>query len=310
VPFIQAKEFPFGAGVTVPLSLLYIVRLIYFLLTLAGVMSANDNGLGTFVIVEIPMLLHLLVAIYFVVNWAYFNHMISKLVIKTNAQVWRSVLTTFVIITVCLFAFFLIFFVTFAAAVPPATGACIGRLIDNAERLRIGSIVDLSYRIAIGGLSLIVGVGYLLVGSYMHRRFTHSEKRSVKDDSKTGQRRRRRYRMFMLTGVCSLSLCLMALFMLTVSGFHDYHNNPVSLVIILVAEALPGAVVLIMLNSHSDFKSSSGSKTTKAMSTTTGSKTGTVGGSSSAPSSVSCKTTVSVHSRSSSSTKSAESVSA
>lgn len=86
-PLIIHRHFPFGAGVSIPLGLLYSTRILYYCLILGGALYTDDAGLGTFVLVELPLLLMLNSAIYFIVNFVYITRMVSKLMAKSQAQV-------------------------------------------------------------------------------------------------------------------------------------------------------------------------------------------------------------------------------
>lgn len=61
--------------------------MVYFSLTLAGVLSGNDGGLGSYVIIEVPMILHLYSAIFFVVNFLYISRMVSNLIVNSKYDV-------------------------------------------------------------------------------------------------------------------------------------------------------------------------------------------------------------------------------
>lgn len=68
-PVFTLNKFTFGVGNVIPLILLFIVRLLYFILLATGALSVNENNLGVFILVELPILLYLTTTAYFVVNW-------------------------------------------------------------------------------------------------------------------------------------------------------------------------------------------------------------------------------------------------
>lgn len=104
IPLVRTRRFPFGAGVIIPLSspfplssfspttdltlaLLYATRVLYFSLTLAGQLTGDDAGLGSYVLIEIPLLLNLYSAIFFMINFVYISRMVNRLIVNTKQDV-------------------------------------------------------------------------------------------------------------------------------------------------------------------------------------------------------------------------------
>lgn len=159
------------------------------------------------------------------------------------------------------------FLIAFAVAVPPSTTRCLGRIVDSTERHRVGTTISLAYRITVGALALLIGALFIVAGSLLFWRIKKSGA-----DSNTS----RQLRLYVLTAVCSLSLIGMAIFNLAIAGTADYRNNVASLIVTLIIEALPGAIILGMIDSRVTFtKSSSIQKGSKGTGSTAGNESAT-----------------------------------
>lgn len=150
----------------------------------------------------LPLLLHS------VINWAFITRAATKLSQQSFGSTVRRILVYFFATTVVVYAIFIAFLVAFGVAVPPATIFCFSRLVDTVAREAVSSTISKAYRLTIGLLSLILGIGFILVGTILFLRLSKSQ-----SEKKTTRRRR----IYLITAATSLSLTLMAIFSIVVA---------------------------------------------------------------------------------------------
>jgi len=233
-PLFIIRAFHFGVGVTIPIVLLYVVRLIYFALLLSGAISVNEANVGIFLLIELPIMLYFTTTLYFVVNWAFVTRTIKKLGPAKNLR--PKIMRAFAIANVVLYLIFVGFLLAFGLAVKPPYNLCDGKVIitDNVT----GKIISTVYRLFMGILAFVLGVGFMVFGTQLYC--------SVKDAKFATDKFKRT--IYMQASLCSVSLVAEAVFLITIAFLPHYNNNILSMVWMLVCEIIPGVAILYFLD--------------------------------------------------------------
>jgi hypothetical protein len=241
---ITIRAFPFSAGVCVPLAALYIVRLIYFALLIAGQFIVDTNSLALWVLVELPLLLYFSTTIYFVINWAFVTRTIKKLG-KTSA-IRRLTGRYFGLSMAILFLIFIAFLIAFGLLRGIPQVSCGGRLVSTDYT--VNKAIAIAYRVWMGALCAVVGAGFVIYSSSVLHAMGTMTSRQGGDDKVMKKRLAAKRNLTLMSFACSLSLFIEAVFMLVLAFLLNFRENIVSLIVMLVTEILPGLGILLILD--------------------------------------------------------------
>jgi len=222
------------------------LRLIYFALLLGGAININQNNVGIFVLVELPTVLYLSCATYFVINWVFLTRAVRKI---SADNIRFDILKVFIGFIVTIVAVFIIFLVAFGVVRSEPKEICAGKIVEiDQTATRILSIIYRVYMailcVGLASTFLIYGTNVLKQMQHMKR---HLEKSSV-EEAVTERLELLRIKMTVLAATSTVSLLLEAVFMITIAILPDYNNNILSMVIILIAEVAPGIAIIAIID--------------------------------------------------------------
>jgi len=234
-PMIIIRAYVFGAGVAIPIFVLFLVRLVYFSMLVSGALSVNEGNVGVFLLIELPIMLYFTTTLYFVVNYTMVARTIRNM--ASAAQIRLKILRLFAVANVILYATFAGFLVAFALSVKKPQSLCGGRMVITDSTT--GKIISMIYRVYMGTLAMLLGVGFFALGKVL----LQSVKGALTTDTE-----RLKQSVFTQAVVCSISLVAEAIFLLTIAALPSYQNNIFSMVWMLVCEIVPGFTIFYYLD--------------------------------------------------------------
>lgn len=211
--------------------LLTIIRALYIILILTGVVIGNSSTAIDYILVELPSFLFLTIMTFFIIIWATLirvNRKLSRR--KTNTNFWG----VFFFINGVIYSIFIILIIIYESVKPQTTTLCGGRLIELNQTTRRNTAI--AYRAILAGFALIISIAFFITGS---RIYTSLQGAS---NARAGRKRK----IFWLTTVCSIGLLGVStlLIVLAASG---RQNNYVALALLVVFEVIPCCVILFAL---------------------------------------------------------------
>jgi len=247
-PLFVLRAFPFGVGVTIPLIVLLVLRLLYFALLIGGAINLNQHNVGIFVIVEIPILFYLSCAAYFVINWVFLTRVTKHF--REGKNLRKNIIKYFIGFNVAIAVIFVAFIIAFALIRADPKELCDGKIVEvDQSGPRILSIV---YRIYTAALCLGVCILFVIFGRVVLQSMIAMQKRTQGHSDAAHSHNTKiavaRRKMTAVAATSVFSLLLEAVFMIAIAFIPNYHNNILSMVIMVIAEIVPSIAIIVMID--------------------------------------------------------------
>jgi len=249
-----------------------VLRLLYFSLLLGGAINLNQNNVGIFVIIELPILFYLSCTAYFVINWIFLTRVAKHFGESKNIR--KNIVRYFIGFNVAIAAAFIAFVIAFGLIGAKPKELCGGKIVEiDQTGPRILSIV---YRVTMAALCVGVSILFIIFGRHVLESMKMMQKRSKGNDASRSAANKKitsvRQKMTAVAFTSVISLLLEAAFMVAIAFVPNYHNNILSMSIMVLAEIVPSVAIIIMVDVPSlvkttaaNTRASMATQTTKSM---------------------------------------------
>jgi hypothetical protein len=213
------------------------LRMIYFALMAAS--SPAESGAADYILIELPSFLYFSALSFFVVSWV----VLARTVVRKNLRrqgtlrfLMKIVIAVNAIVYLLWIALIIVYEITKQNVVSPC-GSRLGNQVDNTTRRAI----SLTYRIFVGIISLVIGLGFIIYGSIIVRGLVASAK-SSRGGTKSALKPRSML-VFQLTFICSVGLIVQTIFLiiLVATGFQ---NNVLTMSFLGFFELFPMLIIM------------------------------------------------------------------
>ena len=229
--------------------LLTIIRALYVILILTGVVIGNNSTAIDYILVELPSFLFLTIMTFFIIIWATLirvNRKLSRR--KNNTHFWGI----FFFINGIIYGIFIILIIIYESVKPQSRTSCGGRLVTIDQTTRRNTAI--AYRAILAGFALIISIAFFVTGSRIYMSLQGAS--NVRAD--------RKRKIFWLTTVCSIGLLGVSTLLIVLAG-SGKQNNYVALSLLVVFEVIPcTAIVIVLWKVDTKEKMSDTGKTTRS----------------------------------------------
>lgn len=213
------------------------LRMIYFALMASS--SPAESGGADYILIELPSFLYFSALSFFVVSWV----VLARTVVRKNLRrqgTMRFLMKVVIAVNAVVYLLWIILIIIYETTKQTVVSPCGSRLgtqVDNTTRRAI----SLTYRVFVGIISLVIGLGFIVYGSIIVRGLISSAQAS-RGGTKSALKPRSML-VFQLTFICSVGLIVQTIFLiiLVATGFQ---NNVLTMSFLGFFELLPMLIIM------------------------------------------------------------------